>query len=41
MINMAESKWSEQKEEHLKNKTKSCQPIKKDTKVERTFQESA
>ena len=38
---MAESKWSEQKEEHLESKTKSCLPRKTNIDVERTFQESA
>ena len=37
---VVESKSSEQKEEHLKSKTKSCQPRKKTTEVERIFQRS-
>ena len=36
---MADSKGSEQKEEHLKTRTKSCQPRKTNINVERTFQE--
>ena len=38
---MADSKWGEHKEEYLKSKTKSCQPERKNTVVEKTFQESA
>ena len=41
MNSMADSKCSKQKEEHLESKTKSCHPIRKNTKVEKTFQESA
>ena len=38
---MADSKWSEQKVEHLKSKTKSCQLKKTITDVEGIFQQSA
>ena len=41
MNSIADSKWSEQKEEHLESKTKSCQPRRKTSQVEGTFQESA
>ena len=37
---MIDSKWNEQKEAHLKNKTKSCQPRRMNIEVERTLQES-
>ena len=36
---MADCKGSELKEEHIKGKTKSCQPRRKTSEVERTFQE--
>ena len=38
MISMADNKWRDQKEDYFKNKTKSCQPKRKTSKVERTFQ---
>ena len=38
---MADSKWSERKEEHLESKTKSCKPKRKTSEVDRSFQESA
>ena len=40
MISMADSKGSKWKEKYLKCKTKSYQPRRKTSKVERTFQES-
>ena len=41
MNSMADSKGSEQKEEHLQSKTENFQPRRKTSQVERTFQESA
>ena len=38
---MAGSKWSKQKEEHLKSKIESWQPRRKTLEVERIFHESA
>ena len=38
---MADNKWSKWREKHLETKTKSCQPRRKTSKVEKTFQESA
>ena len=38
---MADGKWSEQMEDHLESKTKSCQPRRKFSEVQRTFQKSA
>ena len=38
---MAHIKWNEQKEKHLESKTESCQPRRKTSEVERTFQEAA
>ena len=40
MNSMANSKRSEQKEEYLKSKIKSCQPKRKTLQVESMFQES-
>ena len=41
MITVANSNWSEQRDEHLKSKTKSCQSRRKKTEVEWIFQEYA
>ena len=40
-ISISDSKWSEWKEKHLKSKSKNCEPRRKTSDIERTFQESA
>ena len=37
---MADSQWSDEKDEDLESKTKSYLPRRKNVEVERTFQES-